>query len=273
MAPPLSHNRLIEILTAEGVQVAEYPGWRDRERDDETGKAFGPVRLVLNHHTASRSSLDIVAKSGVAGLPGPLAHIHLAKSGLATLCSGGRANHAGLMAKNAFVSFRDEKTTHPRPDKASGTVDGNDLSYGIETENEGDGKDPYTRKQYDAWIRINAAICRWYGWTSESVAGHKETSIEGKIDPRGPVEGYGARGEFPISMEQFRADVSERLRNKPSWSPVATRPYRVVQGDTLWGIAAHELGKGGRWQEIAALNPDVDPEQLPVGQELKLPAK
>lgn len=273
MAPPFSHSKLIAILLAEGVHVEEYPGWRDRERDDETGKAFGPVHLVVNHHTGGRNSRDIVAKTGVAGLPGPLAQIYLPKSGIATLCSGGRTNHAGLMAKNAFASFRDEKTTHPKPDKASGTVDGNDVAYGIEAENEGNNVDVWPQAQYDALVRINAAVCRAYGWTSESCAGHLETSIEGKIDPRGPVEGYGARGRFAFTMRQFRADVSERLRNKPSWSPVATRPYRVVQGDTLWGIAAHELGKGGRWQEIAALNPDVDPEQLPVGQELKIPAK
>lgn len=153
MAPPLSHDRFITILTNEGVKVAEYPGWRSRERDDETGKTFGGVHLVLNHHTVSRDSLRIVAETGYAGLPGPLAHIHLAKSGLATMCSGGSANHAGLMAVNAYVSFRDEEATHPVPAKSSGTVDGNDCSYGIEAENMGDNVDVWSRAQYDALDR------------------------------------------------------------------------------------------------------------------------
>lgn len=224
MAPPLSPDRLIAILRAEGVKISEYPGWRTRERDDETGKPFGPVHMVLNHHTAGRNSLTVVARDGVTGLPGPLAHIHLAKDGVATLCSAGRANHAGLMAKNAYDSFYNESSTHPAPSKASGAVDGNDLSYGIETENLGDNKDVYPRAQYDAWVRINAAFCREYGWSMDSVGCHKETSIEGKVDPRGPVEGYGARGQFSFTPGQFRTDVDERLKHPASWSPGTTTP-------------------------------------------------
>ena len=224
MAEPLSENRLVAILKAEGVKVAEYPGWRDRERDDETGKPFGPVHMVLNHHTAGSNSLATVAKNGVPGLPPPLAHIHLAKTGLATLCSAGRANHAGLMARNAYESFLNEASTHPSPSKASGTVDGNDLAYGIETENLGNGADVYPRVQYDAWVRINAAFCREYGWSAESCGDHKETSVEGKIDPKGPVEGYGTRGKFTYSGKQMRADIAERLRHPASWSPSAPVP-------------------------------------------------
>lgn len=222
MAPPLSPDRFIAILRAEGVKISEYPGWRDHERDDETGKPFGPVHMVLNHHTASSDSRDVVARTGYAGLPGPLAHIHLAKTGVATLCSAGRSNHAGLMARNAYASFLNEESVHPKPDKSTGTVDGNDVAYGIETENRGNGTDVYPRAQYDAWVRINAAICREYDWSADSCGGHKETSIEGKPDPLGPVEGYGSRGQFAFSMAQFRKDVAERLTHPASWSPGTT---------------------------------------------------
>ncbi|WP_432034707.1 peptidoglycan recognition protein family protein [Streptomyces antibioticus] len=224
MATPLTADRLIAILKAEGVKVSEYPGWRTRERDDETGKTFGPVHMVLNHHTAGRDDLDIVAKNGVPGLPAPLAQIYLARTGVAWMCSKGRANHAGLMAVNAYNSFLTEASTHPAPAKSSGTIDGNDVSYGIETENRGDGKDVYPRAQYDAWVRINAAICRAYGWTAESCGCHKETSVEGKPDPRGPVEGYGTRGRFEFTPGQFRKDVAERLKHAASWSPATPTP-------------------------------------------------
>lgn len=231
MAPPLTHDQWLRILRAEGVTVSEYPGWRTRERDDETGKTFGPVRLILNHHTVSRNSRDIVARYGVAGLPGPLAHIHLAKTGVATMCSAGRTNHAGLMAVNAYASFRDEKAVHPAPSRSSGTVDGNDVAYGIETENLGDGRDVYPREQYDAWVRINAAVCRHHGWTADSVGCHKETSIEGKIDPKGPVEGYGTRGRFEYTPARFRADVAERLEHDPDWNPGEDDDMAITDAD------------------------------------------
>ncbi|MBL1107343.1 N-acetylmuramoyl-L-alanine amidase [Streptomyces sp. 5-8] len=222
MAPPLTHDQWLTILRAEGVTVAEYPGWRTRQRDDETGKPFGPVHMFVNHHTGGRDARDVVARDGVPGLPAPLAHVYLARSGVATMCSAGRANHAGLMAVNAYNSFLNEESSHPAPSAASGTVDGNDVAYGIETENRGDGTDVYPREQYDAWVRINAAVCRHHGWSAASVGCHKETSIEGKIDPRGPVEGYGDRGRFEFTPAQFRADVAERLTHPASWSPGST---------------------------------------------------
>ncbi|MGW6481329.1 N-acetylmuramoyl-L-alanine amidase [Streptomyces sp. NPDC055059] len=272
MATPLSPDAFLSILRSEGVKTSEYAGWRGRERDAATGKAFGPVHMVVNHHTAGKNSRDTVAKTGVPGLPAPLAHIHLAKSGVATMCSAGRANHAGLMAQNSYRSFLNETATHPDPSKASGTVDGNDCAYGIETENLGDGKDVYPHAQYDAWVRINTAFCRHYGWSAESVAGHLETSVEGKVDPRGPVEGYGDRGRFTFSMGQFRRDVAERLKHSASWAPGAERTYVVVKGDTLWSVAVHELGDGARYAEIKTLN-SLKSDALSVGQKLTLPKK
>jgi hypothetical protein len=224
MADPFTPDALVAALRAEGVKVAEYPGWRTRERDAATGKTFGPVHMLVCHHTAGRDSLRAVAVDGIPGLPAPLAHIHLAKSGLATMTSAGRANHAGLMAANAYASFRDEQTTHPAPSKASGTIDGNDVAYGVEAENLGDGEDVWPEAQYDAYVRIGAAVCRRYGWSAHSIAMHSETSIEGKVDPRGPVAGYAGRPRFAFTGAQFRKDVDARIQHPASWSPTSPAP-------------------------------------------------
>ncbi|NLZ59869.1 MAG: LysM peptidoglycan-binding domain-containing protein [Lentisphaerae bacterium] len=47
------------------------------------------------------------------------------------------------------------------------------------------------------------------------------------------------------------------------------RRYQVQKGDTLSGIA---LAYDVRWQDIAALNPAVDPKRMRVGQDLVLPS-
>jgi hypothetical protein len=255
MADPMTPKEWRKALRAEGVPFTELDGWTTRGRDQATGKPFGPVNGSLNHHTAGRDSLQaIVYRGQSAALPAPLAHAYLPKSGRLVLVAAGRANHAGLAALNSFNAILAE-TAIPRPSKASGTVDGNDRLYGIETENLGDGKDPYTRAQYDTLVRYNAAICRHHRWTQGSVAGHLETSVEGKVDPRGPVEGYGTRGPFALTMAQLRADVEERLAHAASWSPEQPSTPQEV---TLTGPAYVNLGledgyplAPGGWDEVA----------------------
>lgn len=237
-------------LKAEGVRFTELEGWTTRGRDAATGKRFGPVHGSLNHHTAGTSSLQAIAYRGQNGtLPPPLAHAYLPKSGVLVLVAAGRANHAGAAARNSYEAIVAE-TPIPKPDKQSGTVDGNDCFYGCETENLGDGRDTYTRAQYDAWVRYNAAICRHHGWGAGSVAGHLETSVEGKIDPAGPVEGYGRRGPFAFSMTQLRADVAERLTHPASWSPPTEQEAaRMTPAYVNLGIKSYELAPG-LWDDI-----------------------
>ncbi len=51
--------------------------------------------------------------------------------------------------------------------------------------------------------------------------------------------------------------------------------YVVRQGDSLWRIAAEQLGDGSRYNEIAKLNADIidDEDNLVLGMRLKLPAR
>jgi hypothetical protein len=224
MATPLTADRLLAALKAEGVKVAEHSGWRTHNRNSVG--TWGGVNGVLIHHTAGSNSLGVVY-SGRSDLPGPLAHTHLAKTGTATMVGNGRANHAGKAAVNAFNALVNESATHPKPSAASGTVDGNAHLYGIEIENLGNGRDPYPAVQYDAAVRWAAAICRAHGWSANSVAGHKETSVEGKVDPS-------------FDMNKFRTDVAERLKHAASWSPGgATTPSTSGELD-MDAKAVHE---------------------------------
>jgi nucleoid-associated protein YgaU len=76
-----------------------------------------------------------------------------------------------------------------------------------------------------------------------------------------------ARSSWGASMEMM-LPVAEA-------SADAKRVHRVVDGDTLAGLAARYLGSAARAEEIYAANRDIlnDPELLPIGAELKLPQR
>lgn len=57
-------------------------------------------------------------------------------------------------------------------------------------------------------------------------------------------------------------------------APASGRTYRVRKSDSLWTIAARELGDGSRWREILDLNRDsIRNEQIQVDQVLSLPTR
>jgi hypothetical protein len=54
-------------------------------------------------------------------------------------------------------------------------------------------------------------------------------------------------------------------------SKKASKDYHTVQpGETLSGIAAKELGSSSRWPELAKLNKLRDPDDIKVGQKIRL---
>lgn len=204
---PMTPSQWLTALRAEGVDVREYRSWKTHERDDETGKVFGPVNGVVIHHTAGRDSLSL-CYNGTSALPGPLCHTHLSKTGVANMLSAGRSNHAGTFAQNAHNAVLAESSVHPRPDERE-PVDGNDHYYGLEIENLGNGTDPYPWVQYVQAVKWATAICRHHNWNENSVIGHKEGTLR-KIDPRGPVIGPDGR-KFDFTMNRFRTDVRAAL--------------------------------------------------------------
>ncbi|MEM7806982.1 MAG: LysM peptidoglycan-binding domain-containing protein [Planctomycetota bacterium] len=69
------------------------------------------------------------------------------------------------------------------------------------------------------------------------------------------------------------ADAVQAAAVRPAAKP-KSNIYTVQPGDSLWRIAARQLGDGNRGEEIAALNADVlpDPDRLQVGMDLRLPS-
>ncbi|MFJ3083016.1 N-acetylmuramoyl-L-alanine amidase [Streptomyces halstedii] len=209
MATPLTADRLLKALHDEGLTVVEVGNWRTHNRAGHG--AWGPVHGSIVHHTVTKGTANTVAmvRDGYTALPGPLCHGMIAKDGRVHLVGWGRANHAGggdpRVLGQVVAEDYDTRPTPPTRGNSNG-VDGNARFYGWECENLGDGKDPWPAAQYNAIVRVQAALCRAHGWTAKSVIGHLEWSSD-KVDPRG------------FGMPALRADVAERLTHPAGWSP------------------------------------------------------
>lgn len=209
MAAPLTADQLLAAFRAEGVTVVEGPGWRTWNRNAKG--PWGPVHGVLLHHSVTRGTARTVemCHDGYEGLPGPLCHGVIAKSGTLYTIGYGRTNHAGLGDPDVLAAVIEER---PAPVDDQATVDGNRCLYGFESENLGDGLDPWPAEQLLTMEKVAAAICRAHGWDARSVIGHLEWQ-PGKVDPRG----------FP--MEWMRDQVAARLdHGAPGAVPPAVRP-------------------------------------------------
>jgi nucleoid-associated protein YgaU len=71
------------------------------------------------------------------------------------------------------------------------------------------------------------------------------------------------------------ASLQQRMMSASTRLPGGGRVYTVVDGDTLFEIARHELGKPARWGEIYELNREAigdDLDYLRPGTQLILPA-
>ncbi|MCX5158071.1 N-acetylmuramoyl-L-alanine amidase [Streptomyces sp. NBC_00264] len=209
MANPLTAAAVLAALRAEGVRVVEVGNWRTRNRNSKG--AWGPLNGSIVHHTVTKGTDATVriVRDGYADLPGPLCHGMIAKDGQVHMVGWGRTNHAGGGDPKVLEQVIGESygTAPSKPARGnSNGVDGNARYYGWECENLGDGKDPWPAAQYDAIVRVQAALCRAHGWSAKSVIGHLEWSSD-KVDPRG------------IDMTKLRVDVAERLARPASWNP------------------------------------------------------
>ena len=186
MAKTMTAGQFLAALKAEGVPVRERKGWRTHNRNHKG--ASGPHNGVMVHHTASGSDgIESFVSNGNSALPGPLCHGLIEKSGRVVLIGWGRANHAGGGDPDVLAAVRAERWPVPKTnehDGSAGSVDGNAHFVGYECVNQGNGKDPWPAIQLEGMARACAAVCRFHGWTVDSVIRHLDWS-DWKVDPRG----------------------------------------------------------------------------------------
>lgn len=188
---------MADLFRAWGLKVVEMPGYKDWGVGD-----FGEIRGVVCHHTAGATTpASYIARNPRLGNQ-LSSQIHLGRDGVVTLCGVGQAWHAGAGAYGNWL---------PRDA-------GNQYTIGIEAVNAGDGSQPWTNVQMDAYRKVCAAICWYLGLHSSRVIGHKEYSSQGKIDPN-------------FDMNVFRRDVQKLIDSanaKPAPQPQPKEPKPVT---------------------------------------------
>lgn len=184
-----SMKDLPEILKAVGLEVETHPGWENRGQ----GQMEGPIWGVMAHHTGNPNErAEDLAKHPTMG--GMAAHLMLGKEGKVTVLGTGKAWHAG---KGSYPGL--EK------DNANKNVIGIEAVHagtrapgGAETRG-AKHREGWSDQQYNAYVKMVAAILTAQGLTPERAIGHYEYSLaaQGKWDPGG------------IDMNIFRKDVGE----------------------------------------------------------------
>ena len=82
--------------------------------------------------------------------------------------------------------------------------------------------------------------------------------------------GMNKQVSFWVSIDDIALLESNAETVTATPSLVAEKTYTVKAGDSLWAIAAKQLGSGGRYKEIMSLN-ELKDDVVYVGQVLKLP--
>ncbi|MFD0854605.1 N-acetylmuramoyl-L-alanine amidase, partial [Actinomadura adrarensis] len=155
--------------------VTEVAGWKNRGRE-----AQASVDGIVCHHTATPGTSGdypslVVVRDGYSGLPGPLSHFGIGRSGRIYVIAAGRCNHNAPSTSSYHTNSR---------------------SIGIEAEN--NGRSPWPAVQLDAYRRLCAELCKEFGLPASRVKAHREVNSS-KPDPHS------------INMATFRADVARLM--------------------------------------------------------------
>ena len=80
--------------------------------------------------------------------------------------------------------------------------------------------------------------------------------------------------ELEAQLMEAETNAAASMAEAQPQTVISEAVYLVVEGDTLWSIAKKQLGRGNRYKEILAMNPQMTKDTpLTIGMQLKLPAK
>lgn len=206
---------LADAARKSGLNVVEVAGWRTR--------GHGPmvdVRTIVVHHTATNAGVPgnypsmRIVRDGRSDLSGPLAQLGLGRDGTVYVIAAGLSYHAGQVRESDY---------------------GNAHAIGVEAEHPGVGVWP--NRQYDAYVRLCAALVNHYDLSVGDVLGHKEVCAPAgrKTDPNFPMAPFRAEiatvlapKPKPKRPEQIRAAIKSLTARLATAGPVEAKRIRAA---------------------------------------------
>jgi hypothetical protein len=220
MSTPMTAKQVVAQLKKWNVRYVGYKNWYEHNRGNR-GTGWGPVNGFMVHHTGSDGADQReLLRNGRSGLPGPLSQFGIAQDGTVWLIGWGRCNHAGSGDDDVLSDVIDENYGNSPVTDDETNTDGNSRFYGAEIWYS--GNHGMTKSQYEALLRLGAAICDFHGWTEKSVIAHGEWQ-PGKWDP-----GY-APGKM-MNMSAVRSDIKLKLKGGKVIVPTDGRDVEAKKG-------------------------------------------
>lgn len=121
---------------------------------------------------------------------------------------------------------------------------------------------------FDGAVNVLDYVMEDYMVLANYVESFADGVVTGYAEPQGRIT-FGQAGT------QAAAPKAPTQTAAPAAPAVSGDAYVVVSGDSLWLIAANQLGNSKRWREIYNLNQSIiaNPELIFAGQKLAMPAK
>ena len=121
---------------------------------------------------------------------------------------------------------------------------------------------------FDGAVNVLDYVMEDYMVLANYVESFADGVVTGYAEPQGRIT-FGQAGT------QAAAPKAPAQTAAPADPTVSGDAYVVVSGDSLWLIAANQLGNSKRWREIYNLNQSIiaNPELIFAGQKLAMPAK
>ena len=94
----------------------------------------------------------------------------------------------------------------------------------------------------------------------------EKMQLEEKLESKAETE-----KESGESAKEEKKEEQKKEEKKEPASSGATEEYTIVEGDTLWKIAAKTLGNGADYQKILDANGMKESDNLKIGAKLKIP--